>query len=177
MRCQAQSNATSFNVRDAHAACCQDWLLQCAANAPGVSPSRAPWGRSLLYSSHQFVIMRRASWTEVHSQRLRQPSRKTPFKLSLCPFCHGLPGAMKWVSTRCPRSQVVTRWAINAGPLSLLTYPGAPRCTHNRCHTWTTATAVLERAQWMVKPSRVYASRTVRHFSRRPSVVSSWTKS
>jgi hypothetical protein len=51
--CQAQSNATSFIVRDTHAACSRAWLLHCTANARGVSPSRAPCGRSLLYSSSQ----------------------------------------------------------------------------------------------------------------------------
>jgi hypothetical protein len=60
--------------------------------------------------------MRRASGTDVNSQRFRQPSRKTPLKLLLCPFCHGLPGSMQWVSTCCACNQVVTCCAINSGP-------------------------------------------------------------
>jgi hypothetical protein len=44
--CQAQDNATSSNVRAPHAALPRDESLHCSANARGVSPSRAPCGRS-----------------------------------------------------------------------------------------------------------------------------------
>jgi len=44
--CQAQDNATSFKVRAPYAASLRDCWLHCAANAFGVSPSRAPCGRS-----------------------------------------------------------------------------------------------------------------------------------
>ena len=60
--------------------------------------------------------MRRASWTEAKSQRFRQPSRKTPLKRSLCLFCYGQPGAVKWGSICCARSQAATCFAMNSGP-------------------------------------------------------------
>jgi hypothetical protein len=44
--CQAQDNATSCNVSAPYATFPSNWWLHCAANACGVSPSRAPWGRS-----------------------------------------------------------------------------------------------------------------------------------
>jgi hypothetical protein len=36
--------------------------------------------------------------------------------------------------------------------------------------------SLLDQQLWIVKPSRVYASRTIKHLSHRPSVVSSYTK-
>jgi len=127
LTCQAQGNVPSFHVREAPAAFPNAWRRHGMANAYSVSPTSAPWGRSGLYASRQVGLRRRASWTAVHSPRVRPPSRQTPFQLVFCPCCHGRPGAIPGGATCGAGHQGVPRCARHAGPVSLLTSLGAPR--------------------------------------------------
>ena len=60
----------------------------------------------------------------MNAQRFRQLSRRTPLNDSLCPFCHGLPGSMKYVSTGRFSIHSWMRFETNSGPLSLLMIAG-----------------------------------------------------
>jgi hypothetical protein len=138
---------------------------------------RAPCGRSWLYAARHWSIRQRAAWTEAHSHRSRHPSRNTALRLSLCPFCQGLPGARKCVWTPALLSQLGTGFATNSAPLSRFTHPGVPRGAPRCGRTRTTAPAVIEPAHESATHARGCSARPVRPCSRRPSVVSSWTLS
>ena len=66
---------------------------------------------------------------------LKHSSRNLPLKLSLSPFCHGLPGSIKAVSIFASASQPRIAWLTNSGPLSERRNVGAPRSLIRRVST------------------------------------------
>ena len=63
-------------------------------DAAGVRYARLEWGRTSLQSRRQASSLARASARERNRVSFSSSSRSLPLKLSLKPFCWGLPGAM-----------------------------------------------------------------------------------
>jgi hypothetical protein len=66
---------------------------------------------------------------------LKHSSRNFPLKLSLSPFCHGLPGSIKAVSMFASASQLRMAWLTNSGPLSERRNAGAPSSRVTSAHS------------------------------------------
>ena len=131
----------------------------------------------LLYFQRQSPITTRAS-VRVHScSRLRHSSRKRAWKLSMYPFCQGLPGSIyrDLIPSRDNHSRRF--FSINSDPLSHRICSGAPYYSIRRAITRWTFSALILRSTWIHRDSRVYSSRTVSMRSLPPRIVVSWTKS
>src|SRR5438552_8301172 len=68
-----------------------------------------------------------ASVRDRNHSRLRHSSRNLPLKLSVTPFCQGLPGSINAVPMPCVTIQDNSALDTNSGPLSLRRNAGAPR--------------------------------------------------
>src|SRR5258707_13886742 len=68
-----------------------------------------------------------ASARDRNHSRLRHSSRNLPLKLSVTPFCQGLPGSINAVPIPCATIHDNRVLDTNSGPLSLHRNVGAPR--------------------------------------------------
>src|SRR5262245_34771190 len=68
-----------------------------------------------------------ASARERNHSRLRHSSRNLPLKLSVTPFCQGLPGSINAMPIFCAAIQDNSALDTNSGPLSLRSTVGTPR--------------------------------------------------
>src|SRR3954454_785562 len=66
-----------------------------------------------------------ASARDRNHSRLRHSSRNLPLKLSVTPFCQGLPGSIKAVPMPCSTIHDNSAFDTNSGPLSLRRIGGA----------------------------------------------------
>ena len=64
------------------------------ANSSGVCQAIRECGRAVLWSARHHAVVTRAWAIEMKSVSLSSSSRSRPLKLSMKPFCIGLPGAM-----------------------------------------------------------------------------------
>src|SRR4029453_17151602 len=74
-------------------------------------------------------MMTFASARERNHSRLRHSSRNLPLKLSVTPFCQGLPGSINAIPMPCATIHDSRALDTNSGPLSLRRNLGAPRAT------------------------------------------------
>src|SRR5262245_49759975 len=99
-----------------------------------------------------------ASARERNHSRLRHSSRNLPLKLSVTPFCQGLPGPINAVPMPCATIQDNSALDTNSGLLSLRRNVGAPRAPTSRDSTsMTRAGAMIEHE--VVGPHLVRAAR------------------
>src|SRR5580704_17393039 len=101
-----------------------------------------------------------ASVRERNHSRLGHSSRNLPLKLSVTPFCQGLPGSINAVPMPCATIQDNRALDTNSGPLSLRRNVGAPRALTRRrqhfddargadatgllcMHTWTSSRSAV----------------------------------
>ena len=75
-----------------------------------------------------------ASARERNHSRLRHSSRNLPLKLSVTPFCQGLPGSINAVPMPCATIQDNRALETNSGPLSLQERRRAARAQEARQH-------------------------------------------
>src|SRR5256885_16629533 len=76
-----------------------------------------------------------ASARERNHSRLRHSSRNLPLKLSVTPFCQGLPSSINAVLIPCATIKDKIAFDTNSGPLSLRRKAGAPRSLTRRART------------------------------------------
>ncbi len=125
------------------------------------SPS-ALWGRSLLYNRLQSSITTLASTNLWKSSASRHSRRNVPLKLSLLPFCQGLPGSIRHGIISWSFRTAGSLWATSSGPLALRRYRGrryrAMSCRKTSMTWWW----VNERPTAIANQNRVASSLTVR---------------
>src|SRR5262245_48568929 len=91
--------------------------------------------------------------------------RNLPLKLSVTPFCQGLPGSINAVPMPCATIQDNSALDTNAGPLSLRRNVGAPRSLTRRDSSSITRGERMRPSTSIARPSLVNSSVTVRHLS------------
>src|SRR4029077_10118064 len=118
-----------------------------------------------------------ASVRDRNHSRLRHSSRNLPLKLSVAPFCQGLPGSINAVAMPWSTIHFSKARETNSGPLSERKYSGAPRSDTSRDNTSITRPERMRPSTSIARPSFVHSSVTVRHLSCWPLSHQSNTKS
>jgi hypothetical protein len=94
------------------------FCLSFATNSAGVKQPMLECGRTSLKWRRQASIMTLAWARERNHSMLKHSSRNLPLKLSLTPFCQGLPGSIRAVSMPWSTIHLSSARATNSGPLS-----------------------------------------------------------